>query len=280
LNRKNNSYRKATKGDLMIYQTLVLEENNGIYTVTLNRPEKHNAISFLMLRELISAAKHIKKNRSARVVIITGDGPSFSAGIDLNDLRNPKNRLMGAWELVRPGQNFFQKAFLIWKDLPIPVITVIHGNCFGAGMQLALATDMRVCTPDATLSIMEGHWGLIPDMGLTRSLRGLVATDVAKYLTMSARKISAQEALDYRLLTAVTENPLALAQQWADELILRSPDSVLGAKRLIDSMAHRPGYSLQQEKIWQLKLLLGKNMPLAQKKNKDPNVEYHPRQYR
>ena len=264
----------------MPYQTLRVQEHQGVYTVALNRPDKHNAMSFLMLRELISAAKMIEKNRSARVVVIKGEGASFSAGIDLNDLRDSKNRLWAAWQLIKPGQSLFQKAFLIWQSLPIPVIAVIHGHCFGAGMQLALAADMRVCTPDASLCIMEGHWGLVPDMGLTRTLRGLLAADVAKYLTMSAKKISAQQALDYHLLTAVSEHPLILAQQWAQEFTARSPDSVLGAKRLIDSMVHSPRHALRQEKIWQLKLLLGKNMPLAQKKSKDPEVQFKPRQYR
>jgi len=99
-----------------------LEKNNGIATVSLNRPDKRNAMSFALLRELVATANTIKKDKSIRCVILTGKAQVFSAGIDLADLNNPKNRAYAAWELLRPGQSLFQKAFLIWQELPVPVI--------------------------------------------------------------------------------------------------------------------------------------------------------------
>src|SRR5690606_1480876 len=118
-----------------------LEKNNGIATVTLKRPDKRNAMSFALLRELVSLAQKIKQDKSIRCVILTGEAQVFSAGIDLADLNNPKNRAFAAWELLCPGQSLFQKAFLIWQELPVPVIAALEGYCFGAGMQLALAAD-------------------------------------------------------------------------------------------------------------------------------------------
>ncbi len=126
---------------------LRIENKNGIATVSLNRPDKRNAMSFDLLRELVKTAEKIKKDRSIRCVILTGEAQVFSAGIDLADLNNPKNRAYAAWELIKPGQSLFQKAFLIWQELPVPVIAAIEGFCFGAGMQLALAADIRVRTP-------------------------------------------------------------------------------------------------------------------------------------
>jgi enoyl-CoA hydratase/carnithine racemase len=168
---------------------LDLQLQDGIAVLSLNRPEKRNAISFEMLRELIVCAGYLRKDRSVRVIVIRGTGESFSSGIDLSDLGDPRNRWFGFWQLVKPGRNLFQKANLIWQQMPVPVIAVLHGHCFGAGMQLALAADQRIATPDCQLSIREGQWGLVPDMGLTRSLRGLVQLDVAKELTFSARII-------------------------------------------------------------------------------------------
>ena len=147
---------------------LKIEKNNGIATVSLNRPDKRNAMSFALLRELVATAKKIKKDRSIRVVILTGEADVFSAGIDLADLNSPKNSAFAAWELIKPGQSLFQKAFLIWQELPVPVIAALEGYCFGAGMQLALAADIRISHPDTKMSIMESRWGLVPDMGLTR----------------------------------------------------------------------------------------------------------------
>lgn len=257
-----------------------IEVLNGIATVTLNRPEKRNAMSFALLQELIAAAEKIKKDRAVRCVILTGAAQVFSAGIDLSDLNNPKNRLYAAWELIKPGQSLFQKAFLIWQELPVPVIAAIEGFCFGAGMQLALAADIRVAHPQTQMSIMESRWGLVPDMGLTRSIKGLVGIDLAKELSLTARIFDADYAKKIGLVTHVDTDPLSKAQAIAEEILQRSPDALVAVKRVLDAMQHEPKKALRLEKIWQLKLLLGKNSQLARKKDKHPEVTFLPRQYK
>ncbi|ANF83164.1 enoyl-CoA hydratase [Acinetobacter sp. NCu2D-2] len=257
-----------------------LEKNNGIATVSLNRPEKRNAMSFALLRELVETAKKIKKDKSIRCVILTGEAEVFSAGIDLSDLNNPKNRAYAAWELLKPGQSLFQKAFLIWQELPVPVIAAIEGYCFGAGMQLALAADIRVAHQNTQMSIMESRWGLVPDMGLTRSLKGLIGLDLAKELTLTARIFDAAYAHQIGLVTHLDEKPLAKAQALAEEMLQRSPDALMASKFVLDAMEHRPNKSLRMEKIWQFKLLLGKNSQLARKKDKNPDINFLPRQYK
>ena len=259
---------------------LRVEKNNGIATVYLNRPDKRNAMSFALLKELVSTAEKLKKDRSLRCVILTGEAQVFSAGIDLADLNNPKNRAYAAWELIKPGQSLFQKAFLIWQQLPVPVIAALEGFCFGAGMQLALAADIRIAHPKTQMSIMESRWGLVPDMGLTRSLKGVIGLDLAKELTLTARIFDAEYAKDIGLVTHLNEQPLVQAQQLAEELSQRSPDALAAAKQVLDAMEHRPKHSLRLEKIWQLKLLLGKNSQLARKKDKNPEVQFLPRQYK
>ncbi len=244
---------------------LRIEKNNGIAIVYLNRPEKRNAMSFALLRELVSTAKTIEKDRSIRCVILTGEANVFSAGIDLGDLNNPKNRAYAVWELLKPGQSLFQKAFLVWQNLPVPVIAALEGFCFGAGMQLALAADIRIAHPETKMSIMESRWGLVPDMGLSRSLKGLVGIDLAK---------------EIGLVTHLDEQPLVRAQALAQEMLQRSPDALLAAKRVLEAMQHQPKQSLRLEKIWQFKLLLAKNTRLARQKDKRPEIEYLPRQYK
>ena len=256
---------------------LRIENKNGIATVSLNRPDKRNAMSFDLLRELVKTAEKIKKDRSIRCVILTGEAQVFSAGIDLADLNNPKNRAYAAWELIKPGQSLFQKAFLIWQELPVPVIAAIEGFCFGAGMQLALAADIRVAHPATKMSIMESRWGLVPDMGLTRSLKGLIGLDLAKELTLTARIFDATYAKEIGLVTHLDESPLAKAQAIAEEMLQRSPDALMASKYVLDAMQHEPKKSLRLEKIWQLKLLLGKNSQIARKKDKQPDAQYLPR---
>ena len=256
-----------------------LEKKNGIATVSLNRPDKRNAMSFALLKELVRIANLIKKDRSIRCVILTGEAQVFSAGIDLSDLNNPKNTAYAAWELIKPGQSLFQKAFLIWQDLPVPVIAAIEGFCFGAGMQLALATDIRIAHPKTQMSIMESRWGLVPDMGLSRSMKGIIGLDLAKELTLTARIFDANYAKDIGLVTHLDESPLVKAQALAEEMLNRSPDALTAVKRVLDAMQHNSNKSLRLEKIWQLKLLLGKNSKLARKKDKNPDIQFLPRQF-
>lgn len=256
-----------------------VEYKNHIAIVRLNRPEKRNAMSFELLKQLLQTAEQIKKNRHIRCVILTGEGQVFSAGIDLADLNNPKNRAYATWQLLKPGQSLFQKAFLIWESLPIPVIAAIEGYCFGAGMQLALAADIRIAHPTTKMSIMESRWGLVPDMGLTRSLKGLVAIDIAKELTLTARIFDAEYAQNIGLVTHLNESPLVHALSLAEEISQRSPDALQAAKQVLSTMLHQPNRSLRLEKVWQLKLLLGKNSRLARQKDKNPDIQFLPRQY-
>jgi enoyl-CoA hydratase/carnithine racemase len=106
------------------------------------------------------------------------------------------------------------KSLLVWQNLPVPVIAAIEGYCFGAGMQLALAADIRIAQPETKMSIMESRWGLVPDMGLTRTIKGLVGVDLAKELTLTARIFDADYAKEIGLVTHLSENPLNVRISW------------------------------------------------------------------
>ena len=159
---------------------VLLEVKNQIAYVTLNRPDKHNALDRLMFVALVNAAKAIRKNRGIRCVILKGGGPSFCAGLDFKAVAKSPSMVPRFFaKLPWRKDNMFQRAAHIWRDLPVPVIAVVHGNCLGGGLQIILACDYRIATPDAQLSIMEMKWGLIPDMSAMVTLSRLTRVDIA-----------------------------------------------------------------------------------------------------
>lgn len=262
------------------YQFIELTEQDDILTVALNRPDKKNAMNFAMMRELIDLATRLKRDKSIRAVIITGSGNAFCSGIDLGDLTNPKNAVMGVWQLVKPTQSLFQRVCLVWREVPVPVFAALHGYCIGAGLQLALACDIRISTPDCQMAIMEAKWGLVPDMGLTQSAFHVVRADVLKELAMTGRMLDGQVALEFGLVSHVDGKPLERAKQLAHEVATRSPDAVLACKKVINHMTKQGSCTLYKEKIWQLKLMVGKNRKRAIKRAKDSSVQFLPRQFR
>ena len=264
------------------YKTLLvhMDTASGIMTVTLNRPEKKNAMSFAMMHELIAVAKSIASHKMIRAVILTGAGDSFCSGIDLGDLNQPKNQAFALWELLKPWQSLFQRACLVWRDVPVPVIVAMQNYCLGAGLQLALAADIRISHSDCQLAVMEAKWGLVPDMGLTQSAYGIIRADILKELAMTARVISAEQAHKLGLVSHIDDDPIQFARQLATELATRSPDAVLASKRVINRMYAQSPMTLYQEKLWQIKLMLGHNRKLALKRVKDASVRYGNRQFR
>lgn len=284
---------------MQAYKSIRVQTTNQVTTVTLSRPDKKNAMSFAMMHELIDAAKHIKQNKSIRAVILTGAGSDFCAGIDLTDLNQPKSQIRAFWELIKPWQSLFQRVNLCWRELPVPVIACIHGHCIGAGLQLAMACDVRVASANSKLCIMEAKWGLVADMGITQSAYGVLPVDTLKELAMTARMIEADEAKTLGLISHVvattdkqSEKQSAPIQQTdlpqavidyvtilVSELKNRSPDAVLASKHLINRMHQQSAYTLYLEKMWQLKLLLGSNRKLAVKKAKNNTISFVKRQF-
>lgn len=262
------------------YHALQVSVTEDIVTVTLNRPKKKNALSFELVNELVKVAERITADKTLRAVILNGAEGTFCAGIDLGDLNNPKNQVYAFWELIKPWQSLFQRVCLVWRDVPVPVIAVLEGHCIGAGLQLALACDVRISHPVCQLSIMEAKWGLVPDMGLTQSAFGVVREDVLKELAMSARIIDASEGKLLGLVSHCSDTPLKQAQELAIEFAQRSPDAVLASKRVINAMHQQPATTLYKEKMWQLKMMLGRNRKLALRKVRQASTAFAKRQFR
>ena len=253
----------------------------GIAHVELNRPDKLNGLTLDTLRELIAAAHLARRNKAVRVVVISGAGRSFSAGLDFASVERPDM----LWSFVpRPwrGTNIFQEGCWAWRRVPVPVIVAVHGHCFGGGLQIALAGDYRFTTPDAQWSVMEAKWGLVPDMSGVQSLKELVGIDVAKKLAMTAEIFSGEEAVRLGLASEVSDDPLAAAMALANELVGRSPDQLAAIKRLFNrSWNASARTTFRRERAEQALLLVAKNTAkarqVAMKKADAVAAKYSPR---
>jgi enoyl-CoA hydratase/carnithine racemase len=217
-----------------------IEIDDHVAVVTLTRGDKHNALDMAMFEAIIEAAARLREEPRVRAVVLRGEGPSFCSGLDVVALMSAQGPDGVSSELQRDPPNFFQRAAYDWIRVPVPVIAAIHGSCFGGGLQIALAGDLRFAAPDARLSVMEVKWGLIPDMSITRTLPRLVGIDVAKELTFTGRVISGTEAAELGVVTRAVDDPLRAAKELAAEIAERSPDAVRGAKRLYDEAWSAP----------------------------------------
>ncbi len=237
--------------------------------VALARPEKHNGVDFAMVRAVAAAQARLRKQREVRAVIVHGEGPSFCAGLDFKSLlERPLGAAVLYSGLWAPWRNAVQEWSMGWRDLGAAVIAVVHGSCFGAGLQLALGADVRIAAPDARLSLMEARWGLVPDMGGPTLLRELLPLDVAKELTMTGRVVSGAEGKALGLVTHVSDEPMAHAVRLAAEIEGRSADAVRAAKFLLQEAwdARRDG-ALASERRWQRRLLGTKGQRAAMQRN-------------
>ncbi len=243
-----------------------IEIEDHVAVVTLSRPDKHNALDLAMFEAIVEAAATVAEEPGVRAVVLHGDGPSFCSGLDVVSIASSSGDGLSGLTSPIEGEvpNSFQRAAYDWLTVRVPVIAALHGACFGGGLQIALACDIRFATPDARLSVMEIKWGLIPDMSITRTLPRLVGIDVAKELTYTGRVFDGAEALRLGVVTHLADDPLAAARSLASEIASKSPDAVQRAKRLYDEAWTGPAAeTLALEASMQLELIGSPNQLAA-----------------
>lgn len=258
-----------------------LDIADGIATVSLNRPEKHNGLDLPMFKAITDTARALKGRRELRAVILRGEGPSFCSGLDVKSAFSSLPKFFTQFATLGRRHNIFQEVSLCWRELQVPVIAAIHGSCYGGGMQIALGADFRIASPDAKLSIMEIKWGLIPDMGGTVLLRELMPLDQVKLLTLTGRLLSGEEARALNLVTELAADPLARAQELAALLTQKSPDAVAAGKQLLNAnwlCSERA--ALARERKYQLRMFRTRNQRAAVKANQQNSApEFGDRQF-
>ena len=225
--------------------------NDGIADVRLNRADKRNALDNAMFRGIAEAGEQLKTERGVRVVVLSGDGASFCAGLDFSSMQaladsgddgvdpaansndgNPGEMAEG--RITHLGQ----QVCWVWQELPVPVIAAVHGHALGGGLQIALGADIRIVHPGTKMSVREVYWGLVPDMTGTFMLSKLVRPDVARELTYTARVFDGTEAHALGLATRLSDTPLDDAFSMAQEIAGRSPGAVRGSKALFNRLDH------------------------------------------
>ncbi len=237
-------------------ELVTIDIRDHIADVRLNRPEKMNAINGAMWQAINDAGERLAENHGIRAVVLSGEGRCFCAGLDMASFQQMQSSDANDTVSVplstsgeRPG-NIAQRAALCWKRMPVPVIGAIHGVAYGAGAQIALGTDIRYAAPDLRFSVLEIKWGLIPDVGITQTLRDLVPIDVAKELAFTGRILDGEEARALGLVTHVADDPRAAAMELAREIASKSPDAIRSDKRLFESTWHsdeRTGLELESK---------------------------------
>ena len=199
----------------MTYQTISLENKNRIAIITLNRPEKLNALSSELLQEFSDALGQIKKNSSIGGLLITGAGKAFCAGADISRLAEVDAET--GYLFACQGQRVFRELETLGK----PSVAAINGFAFGGGCELAMAATVRIASEVAQFGQPEVKLGVIPGYGGTQRLARLVGKGRALDLCLSGRFIKADEALNWGLVTHVTSaaNCLEYAEQYLQNVL-------------------------------------------------------------
>ncbi len=218
---------------------------DGIADVRMTRSDKRNALDNPMFVALAEAGERLKTEPGVRVVVLSGEGSSFCAGLDFATM----SAIAGGGERPaagNPGEmkegritHLGQQVCWVWQEVPVPVIAAVHGHALGGGIQIALGADIRIVHPDTQLSVREVHWGLVPDMTGTFMLSQLVGADVAKELVFTARVFDGREAKELGLATRLSETPYDDAMALAREIAGRSPEAVRGAKQLLNGLLNQ-----------------------------------------
>ena len=221
-----------------------IEIRNGVADVRLNRPKKMNALDAAMFRAIVEAGDLLAADVSVRAVVLSGEGRGFCAGLDIGSFLGGASDgdsfdLLGGREAGRIA-NLAQQAAYTWTELAVPVIAAVHGVALGGGIQIALGADIRIVAPDATLSVLEIRWGLLPDMTGLQMLPRLVGIDVAKELAFTGRMVSGTEAVGLGLATRVADDPRAAALELASEIAGKNPAAIRGTKALLNATGTRP----------------------------------------
>ncbi len=220
--------------------------DDHIADVRINRPDKRNAIDSDVISGLLSAAETINANKGVRVVVLSGNGKGFCAGLDMANIGNmasgelTTDSVGNAYDDLSPaGANLVQKLGWLWQELPVPVIAAVHGGAMGGGLNVALGADIRIVHPDAKLGFVEITFGLLPDMSGTQSMRYLARLDRVKELIFTGRKFTGAEAYEYGLATQLSDKPLEDAMIMARTIASRNPDAIRGAKKLLNDIPHQ-----------------------------------------
>jgi 2-(1,2-epoxy-1,2-dihydrophenyl)acetyl-CoA isomerase len=214
------------------YTALRVDVADAVATITLDRPAARNALDATLKRELLTAVRAAGKDRSVRVVVLTGAGAAFSAGQDLREASGPD-----APPLSRILRETYHPLILALRRLDQPVVAAVNGVAAGAGLALALACDLRIAADTATFVLAFGRVGLVPDSGTTWFLPRLVGPARATELALVGDPLSAEDAASWGLVNRVVpaDSLADEAHALAAKLAQGAPRALALTKRALDT---------------------------------------------
>lgn len=217
----------------MTYNNIISEENNGIKTITINRPKKLNALNSETIQELHYAFDEANKDKKTKVIILTGSGEkAFVAGADISEFADFDES--EGTDLAAKGQDLL---FNFVENLSTPVIAAVNGFALGGGLELAMACHFRIASDNAKMGLPEVSLGVIPGYGGTQRLPQLVGKGRAMEMIMTAGMIDANQALNYGLINHVTtqDELLSLCEKIAIKISRNSLVAISGAIKAINA---------------------------------------------
>jgi enoyl-CoA hydratase/carnithine racemase len=235
---------------------LVATEDRGpVRHVVMTRAEKRNAMNGEMVRALGEAFRDAAYDESVHVVVVRGDGPMFSSGMDISSLAD----LSDQPHMLRPFRRECITAWNLLEEMTKPTICQIQGGCIGGAMELALACDMRVMAEDAVCGLVETRVGLLPDVGGCSRLPAVVGLGVAKEMIMASKIVDGREA--HRIGFANRIGPAddldAVCEGLVNELLACAPRAVGLAKRVMDSAAKPALATTLEQEVTAQEILAG-----------------------
>lgn len=222
-----------------------VEQSSGIITVTMSNPPV-NAMAAGLVQDLVTVFTRLQRT-TGRVVVVSGAGANFSAGGDFHVFRQIST-LDQAQAFVLAAQQLMNAVAAI----PVPVIAAIHGNALGGGLELALACDLRVASPDSRLGLPETRWGILAGAGGTQRLARLIGAGAAKRMMFTAKPVTGIEAQRIGLVDVLADDPADEALTMAEQIAQNSPKAVRNVKRCVDEGINLPlpdGLKLERE-LW------------------------------
>ncbi|MFM8499579.1 MAG: crotonase/enoyl-CoA hydratase family protein [Chakrabartia sp.] len=255
---------------------------DGIADVRMTRVDKMNALDPTQWAALVDAVETLKATPGLRVVVLSGEGRAFCAGLDLASVqgdRDPGASSAGGSLADRTHgiANNAQYAAWGWRKLAVPVIAAVHGVAFGAGSQIMAAADIRIVHPETRIAIMEMKWGLVPDVAGMPLWRTQVRDDVLREMIYTNREFNGVEAKELGFATHVADDPHAKAMELARVIANKNPHAMRGAKRLCNLMGDASDAELlQAESDEQLKVIRTPNQMeavMAEMQKRKPNFQ-------
>jgi enoyl-CoA hydratase/carnithine racemase len=216
--------------------SIVTTENRGpVRHIVMNRPEKRNAMNDELIAGLAGALYAAAHDPAVLCVVVRGEGPMFSSGMDFNSLGS----LSEEPERLREFRGGVLAAWNLCEEMTKPTIAQIHGGCIGGAMELALACDLRTMAADAVIGLVETRVGLIPDVGGSSRLPSIVGLGRAKEMIMASKLIDGTEAERIGLVNRVAPAAAldSATEKLVEELLACAPVAVGLAKRVMDAAA-------------------------------------------